>query len=216
MTDGKTVSADASAAAVFAARIHTIDERVQTLVLALHHLDVEHRRIRTRFAQSLGRSASEFNAIAFLSEFGHRTPKELAQNLGMTTGSATAMIDRLEEAGLLNRGPHPHDRRRLLLHLTPAAVQAMDRVYARYVETITDAARSAPDPSCSHSAEFLEKIADALRSDSASEDSVRQKSSASPALRSADTRDGTAQPVIVAVSAASSRKTSSGLQCVVR
>lgn len=174
MTDGKTVSADASAAAGFAASIHTVDERVQTLVLALHHLDVEHRRIRARFAQSLGLSGSEFNAIAFLSEFGQRTPKELAQNLGMTTGSATAMIDRLEEAGLLNRRPHPHDRRSLLLHLTPAGEQAMDRIYTRYVETITDAARSTPDPSCSQSAEFLGKITLALRSASALEDSISQ------------------------------------------
>lgn len=174
MTDGNTGGADASAAAGFAASIPTVDERVQTLVLALHHLDVEHRRIRARFAQSLGLSGSEFNAIAFLSEFGQRTPKELAHNLGMTTGSATAMIDRLEEAGLLNRGPHPHDRRSLLLHLTPAGVQAMDRIYTRYVETITDAARSAPDPSCSQSAEFLGKITLALRSASALEDSIRQ------------------------------------------
>ena len=162
MLDLEKVSNGSSVAAGFAESVHAIDERVQTLVLALHHLDVEHRRIRARFAQSLGLSASEFNAIMFLSDFGQRTPKELAQNLAMTTGSVTAMIDRLERTGLISRTPNPHDRRSLLLRLTPAGEQAKDRVYSRYVETIVEATQSNPNLPCSQSAEFLEEIADAL------------------------------------------------------
>ncbi|MUN63752.1 MarR family transcriptional regulator [Kocuria sediminis] len=47
---------------------------------------------------------------------------ELSGRLGISTGSATELVDRLEEAGHLHRSPHPRDRRRKVLEPTDAAV----------------------------------------------------------------------------------------------
>jgi DNA-binding MarR family transcriptional regulator len=49
------------------------------------------------------------------------TPRELADRLGLTTGSATTMLDRLEKVGYVTRTAHPSDRRKLLVHVTDVA-----------------------------------------------------------------------------------------------
>jgi DNA-binding MarR family transcriptional regulator len=52
---------------------------------------------------------------------GGVTPRELADRLGLTTGSATTMLDRLEKVGYITRSAHPSDRRKLLVHATATA-----------------------------------------------------------------------------------------------
>ena len=44
--------------------------------------------------------------------------KELAKKMGVTTGTLTVMVDRLEQQGLLQRTPHETDRRSYLIALT--------------------------------------------------------------------------------------------------
>ena len=44
--------------------------------------------------------------------------KELAKKMGVTTGTLTVMVDRLEQQGLLKRTPHETDRRSYLIALT--------------------------------------------------------------------------------------------------
>ncbi|TVM15174.1 MarR family transcriptional regulator [Oceanidesulfovibrio indonesiensis] len=44
--------------------------------------------------------------------------KELAQKMGVTTGTLTVQVDRLERAGMVRRRPHQEDRRSILVELT--------------------------------------------------------------------------------------------------
>jgi DNA-binding MarR family transcriptional regulator len=46
---------------------------------------------------------------------GITTPSELARHTGLTSGATTAMLDRLEKAGLIERRPNPDDRRGTLI-----------------------------------------------------------------------------------------------------
>lgn len=48
------------------------------------------------------------------------TPSELCREMMVTSGGATRRIDQLEGRGLVERTPHPHDRRGCLVGLTPA------------------------------------------------------------------------------------------------
>ena len=48
---------------------------------------------------------------------------ELGRRLGVTSASATVLVDRLVAAGHLRRSPHPTDRRRVTLELTESAVE---------------------------------------------------------------------------------------------
>ncbi len=46
---------------------------------------------------------------------GVASPSELARHTGLTSGATTAMLDRLEKAGLIERRPNPDDRRGTLI-----------------------------------------------------------------------------------------------------
>ncbi|WP_136795328.1 MULTISPECIES: MarR family winged helix-turn-helix transcriptional regulator [Desulfosediminicola] len=65
-----------------------------------------------------GLSPSQMHAIEVI---GHRQDmrmKELAERLGITTGTLTVTVDKLEKKGLVARKPHQHDRRSWLISLT--------------------------------------------------------------------------------------------------
>ncbi len=51
------------------------------------------------------------------------TPSEIIEFLGLTSGSGTALIDRLENAGYISRSPNPQDRRSVLISLDRDAAQ---------------------------------------------------------------------------------------------
>ena len=53
-------------------------------------------------------------------------PSVIAERLTVTTGSMTSLLDNLEKRGLVRRLPHPDDRRKLLIDITPAAQKIVD------------------------------------------------------------------------------------------
>ena len=55
-------------------------------------------------------------------------PSVIAERLVVTTGSMTSLLDNLEKRGLIRRLPHPHDRRKLLIDVTPAARDIIDEL----------------------------------------------------------------------------------------
>ncbi len=74
--------------------------------------------------KSSGLSPAQMHTIEIVghgAEGAHGAPlrmKELAKKMGVTTGTLTVMIDRLEQQGLLKRTPHETDRRSYLIALT--------------------------------------------------------------------------------------------------
>ena len=55
-------------------------------------------------------------------------PTVIAERLLVTTGSVTSLLDNLEKRGLIRRLPHPGDRRKLLIDVTPAAQDIVDKL----------------------------------------------------------------------------------------
>jgi DNA-binding MarR family transcriptional regulator len=55
-------------------------------------------------------------------------PTVIAERLIITTGSVTPLLDNLEKRALIRRQPHPHDRRKLLVDITPAAKAIVDEL----------------------------------------------------------------------------------------
>ncbi|NNG36366.1 MarR family winged helix-turn-helix transcriptional regulator [Nakamurella aerolata] len=105
------------------------------LIDQLAQLNMANERMRATLAKELGMSLHEFSALGYIDNAaGTATPKALAGNLYITTGSATALIDRMVDAGYVARAPHPTDRRSILLELTDEGRQLMERIIARYAE----------------------------------------------------------------------------------
>jgi DNA-binding MarR family transcriptional regulator len=73
-------------------------------------------------ARLLGVNETDLRCLEILvQEVPEATPRLLADRLGLTTGSVTSMLDRLERIGYLTRSPHPSDRRKLIVRATETA-----------------------------------------------------------------------------------------------
>ena len=65
-----------------------------------------------------GLSTAQMHTVEIVGHGVSLQMKELARKMGVTTGTLTVMVDRLEEQGLLQRMPHETDRRSWLIELT--------------------------------------------------------------------------------------------------
>ncbi|WP_375410891.1 MarR family winged helix-turn-helix transcriptional regulator, partial [uncultured Methylobacterium sp.] len=70
--------------------------------------------------RAIGLSIPQFDVLSTLTEREGLTQQDLAARLYVTKGNVSGLIDRLVEAGLVERRPIPGDRRSYALHLTPA------------------------------------------------------------------------------------------------
>src|SRR6202453_102743 len=63
----------------------------------------------------------------------------IAQRLLVSSASMTSLVDTLERRGLVERRPHPTDRRKVLIHLTPDAQRVVDQQLPAIHAVITQA-----------------------------------------------------------------------------
>ncbi|KFA96460.1 MarR family winged helix-turn-helix transcriptional regulator [Vibrio sp. ER1A] len=63
-------------------------------------------------------SLAQVHTIEVLGIHGAMRMKELADKLGITTGTLTVQVDKLVAAKLMERLPHPNDRRAIVVALT--------------------------------------------------------------------------------------------------
>ncbi|HZE50964.1 MAG TPA: MarR family transcriptional regulator [Jatrophihabitantaceae bacterium] len=117
---------------------------IRDLSLALRELVLGWDRYREAVADELGVGTSEIVALGFLYHDGPRTPSEIGQLLNLTSGSVTALIDRLESAAFVTRSQNPDDRRSLLATATPAGRHAMQWFYDRLDDIIAGALQGTP------------------------------------------------------------------------
>ena len=88
----------------------------------------------------VGVSRSDYDALEALDEHGSLTPGELGTLLSLTSGSVTALIDRLEKLGWASRNRHPDDRRKIIVTLTQNAWQIGQDELKPYLQAIDAAA----------------------------------------------------------------------------
>ena len=94
-------------------------------VHGLHHTDVE-ALSRVMIAQDRGTPMSAGG---------------LAQELGLTSGAITFVVDRLERAGHVNRVRNDSDRRKVLLHYSPSGRVLAEEFFAprgHHTDTVMD------------------------------------------------------------------------------
>lgn len=72
---------------------------------------------RNTTRRRLGLNVTDSECLSMLSIKGIATPTELSRYTGLTTGSTTAMLDRLEKAKFIRRKPNPADRRGVLIEI---------------------------------------------------------------------------------------------------
>ena len=88
----------------------------------LNHSIIEFYDKLSSWEQSVVRdqhfSLAQTHTIEVLGSHGAMRMKELASRLGITTGTLTVQVDKLVNAGFIQRRPHQSDRRSILVDLT--------------------------------------------------------------------------------------------------
>jgi MarR family transcriptional regulator, 2-MHQ and catechol-resistance regulon repressor len=89
-----------------------------------HHLDAEKLTV------------SQFGVLEALLHLGPLSQRDLAQKLLKTGGNITMVIDNLEKRQLVRRDRQVHDRRLILVHLTPEGEILIRKIFPRHVEAV--------------------------------------------------------------------------------
>ena len=81
-----------------------------------------------------GLNRTDTRVIDLVERAGRMTAGEIATAARLTSGAVTAVIDRLEAAGLARRVRDMVDRRRVLVEITPALTELMQPIFSPLIE----------------------------------------------------------------------------------
>lgn len=121
----------------------TVLQQARTLQRTIRQLQ---RRVLTRAATRVqhGPGADKSLTVAQLStllaikEGGEMSLREIASAMGVSAPSASTMVDRLVEMGVLLRKPGATDRRAVRISVSAAGAAAVDAIETEMLESITD------------------------------------------------------------------------------
>ncbi|WP_256719652.1 MarR family winged helix-turn-helix transcriptional regulator [Paenibacillus glucanolyticus] len=127
------------------------------------------RRLGTRtvlyqqqVASSLGLYNNDFISIDILHEKGPITAGELSKLTGLTTGSVTALIDRLEKSGYVRRENDPKDRRKVIIVPLYEDKEEVSETYLKLYVSMMDLASSYTEEELELITQFLGKASTVL------------------------------------------------------
>lgn len=84
---------------------------------------------RHMVARTLGVNVTDMECLSLVYFNGLAKPSELSAYTGLSTGSTTAMIDRLIKNGLVQRTPNPNDKRSTLVVMTKDGAAKIEALF---------------------------------------------------------------------------------------
>ena len=114
-------------------------------------------------AARLGLGSTDLTALGHIYLAGPLTPGDLAVRLGLTSGSVTPLVDRIQAAGFVIRDTNPDDRRSSLVKTTPAGNSTMKEFYDELDDVVRSAVAAPPVVADSTMGEVFLKTANALK-----------------------------------------------------
>ena len=121
-------------------------------------------RLAPLFAR-FGLQPGEFDVLATLRRSGAPyalTPTALYEATRVTSGAMTYRLDRLEKAGLIARGPHPNDRRGIVVQLTEKGLTLIDEAVTAHVANEHEVLSGLTHAEQETLARLLEKLIDSV------------------------------------------------------
>lgn len=115
-------------------------------------------------ARRLGIRAVDYAALAHvLAAESPIGPFELGRRLGISSGSATELVDRLERAGHVERRRDQHDRRRVAVHLGEGTLASILGELSPLFGAVDDAAEQFTEAELAVVVRYLRLVADRMR-----------------------------------------------------
>ncbi|WP_163339030.1 MarR family winged helix-turn-helix transcriptional regulator [Desulfopila sp. IMCC35008] len=88
-----------------------------------------------------GLSPAQMHTVEIIGHNQNMRMKELAERLGVTTGTLTVGVDKLEKLGLVERKPHERDRRSWLIVLTDVGKEMYEQHHKYHLEFTNEISR---------------------------------------------------------------------------
>jgi DNA-binding MarR family transcriptional regulator len=134
------------------------------VAFAVRQLLLANRDAEQALARHLGLGQNDVTAMEHLLGSPEGLgPMDIAHRLGIRSASATVLVDRLEEAGHVTRGPHSTDRRRTVVRPTPHAREEIVAALRPLIAAVDAAADDLDDAERDAVARFLNSAATRLR-----------------------------------------------------
>lgn len=109
--------------------------------------------------QVLGVNVTDMKCLDMMTMKCSTSPTELSQFTGLSSGATTAVIDRLEKAGLIERHPHPQDRRSIVVVLTKNAMKRLPALFESLANAMQSLVSGYPKKELRVLADFFAKAA---------------------------------------------------------
>lgn len=133
---------------------------LEAIRAALLRRSLADARRRGVLAAGLQLGGTDLLALEHLMAAGRLSVRDLQLRLGLSSGGATSLIQRLERSGHVTRAPHPRDRRSTLLAVTPSTHRAVAAATAPRTQELDGVAGAlAPDERAAV-ARYLTRIAE--------------------------------------------------------
>ena len=93
--------------------------------------------VRSRMREP-GVSYARMRLLGALHCGGPKIMSGISDELGVTRRNITALVDALEDEGLVRRRPHPTDRRATVIELTEEGGRTMDTIYEEHRRAVAE------------------------------------------------------------------------------
>ena len=109
-------------------------------------------------ARSFGITSGQWNALNQLDEHGAMTQKDLAELLRKEPATVARLLDRLVKRGLVQRKPHPKDRRANIVENTPDASKLLVEIQPAVVARASQIAEGISDDDLAVFFDVLDRV----------------------------------------------------------
>lgn len=89
----------------------TKDQLKQQVIVGAREYGIGSVLFRHLVGERIGVNVTDMECLGLIFLKGYATPSELARYTHLSSGATTAMLDRLEKSGIIERRPNPNDRR---------------------------------------------------------------------------------------------------------
>lgn len=132
-----------------------VPESMQTLLTAYVRLQRASDAAADRLARLCEVPEIDLRGLVYIAGSQGLTPKDLGRELGLTSGSVTGLVDRMQQSGWAQRVPHPEDRRSTIIEATPVGLQLVSEIGAVWAGAFAGVVAPADAPLISRALESM-------------------------------------------------------------
>ena len=134
-----------------------VPEGMQMLLSAYVRLQRASDAAADRLARLCDVPEVDLRGLVYVAGSQGLTPKDLGRELGLTSGSVTGLVDRMQQSGWAQRVPHPDDRRSTIIEVTAAGLQLVAEIGAVWAGAFAGVVAPADAPLISRALESMGK-----------------------------------------------------------